>query len=97
MNLNFLHAWTQVTQYCRFKSPSLPPALTDLVIPILVPFSTYSKDIVQSDSLKISAVVTDKQKPDNKYLAVNDVVLANPPISITVSKKKTYLLAPCSS
>lgn len=35
--------------------------------------------------MKISAVVTDKQKPENPYLAVNDVVLKDPPISITVS------------
>lgn len=69
----------------KFKPPSLPLTLTDLAVPILVAFSSYSKYIAQSDSMKISVMVTDKQKPDNKYLAVNDVVLMNPPISITVS------------
>lgn len=41
---------------------------------------------MQCDSMKVSAIITDKQSPENKYFAVNDVVLKNPPLSVTVSK-----------
>ncbi|XP_038156689.1 protein-glutamine gamma-glutamyltransferase E-like [Cyprinodon tularosa] len=57
----------------------------DLVIPILVPFSTYHKYMIQSKTMAVSAVVTDLQNEYNTYLAAHRVVLANPPISITVS------------
>ncbi|XP_029006477.1 protein-glutamine gamma-glutamyltransferase 2 [Betta splendens] len=66
------------------KEETLAPG-RDTSIPILVPFSTYSKHMVQCDSMKISGLVTDKQKPDDKYLAQRDIVLANPPLDITVS------------
>ncbi|XP_028261942.1 protein-glutamine gamma-glutamyltransferase 6 [Parambassis ranga] len=56
----------------------------DLSVPVLVPFLVYHKHMVLCESMKISAVVTDKQKPENTYLAVNDVVLKDPPISITL-------------
>ncbi|XP_071329119.1 protein-glutamine gamma-glutamyltransferase E [Trachinotus anak] len=65
------------------KEETLQPG-KDLSIPILVPFLAYHKHMVQCDSMKVSAVVTDKQKPDNKYLAVNDIVLLDPPISLNV-------------
>ncbi|XP_072237590.1 protein-glutamine gamma-glutamyltransferase E-like isoform X1 [Leuresthes tenuis] len=57
----------------------------DLSIPIVVPFSKYHKYMMQSESMNISAVVTDKQSPDNVYLADDLVVLKDPPISVTVS------------
>uniref|UniRef100_A0A3B4FV34 Protein-glutamine gamma-glutamyltransferase 2 n=1 Tax=Pundamilia nyererei TaxID=303518 RepID=A0A3B4FV34_9CICH len=66
---------------------SLPLSAPDLSIPILVPFLVYHEHMVDSDSMKISAMVTDKLEPKNVYLAVNDVILLDPPISITVSKK----------
>ncbi|XP_041834883.1 protein-glutamine gamma-glutamyltransferase 5 [Melanotaenia boesemani] len=56
----------------------------DLSIPIVVPFSAYGKYMVENKSINISAMVTDKQKPDNIYLAENRVVLKDPPVSITV-------------
>ncbi|XP_039971498.1 protein-glutamine gamma-glutamyltransferase 2 [Xiphias gladius] len=65
------------------KEATLQPG-RDLSIPILVPFSAYSEHMVQCDSMKVSALVTDKQRPDNKYLALNDIVLLDPPLSITV-------------
>ncbi|XP_023256921.1 protein-glutamine gamma-glutamyltransferase 5-like [Seriola lalandi dorsalis] len=71
------------------KEATLQPG-KDLSIPVLVPFSSYHKHMVQLDSLKISAIVTDKQNPDIKYLAEDDVVLLDPPISVTVSTKKLY-------
>ncbi|CAI5687205.1 unnamed protein product [Oreochromis niloticus] len=66
------------------KEETLLPG-KDLSIPILVPFLVYHKHMVGSDSMKISAVVTDKLEPRNVYLAVNDVILLNPPMSITVN------------
>ncbi|KAM3621590.1 uncharacterized protein V6R79_013232 [Siganus canaliculatus] len=56
----------------------------DLSIPIVVPFSAYYKSMLNSDSMKISAVVTDKEKPDDPFLAEDDVVLVDPPITVTV-------------
>ncbi|XP_047438331.1 protein-glutamine gamma-glutamyltransferase 6 [Mugil cephalus] len=57
----------------------------ELCIPILVPFSAYHKHMVECESMTISALVTDKQKPNNTYLGVKDVVLKNPSMSINVS------------
>ncbi|XP_026162493.1 protein-glutamine gamma-glutamyltransferase 2 isoform X1 [Mastacembelus armatus] len=65
------------------KDETLQPGKA-LSIPILVPFSTYKTHMLECDSMKISAIVTDKRRPDNTYLAVNDIVLENPPLSITV-------------
>ncbi|MEQ2262650.1 hypothetical protein XENORESO_018374, partial [Xenotaenia resolanae] len=57
----------------------------DLTIPILVPFSTYHKYMIHSQTMSITTVITDLQNKENVYLASNRVVLTNPPISITVS------------
>ncbi|KAI4827054.1 hypothetical protein KUCAC02_030481 [Chaenocephalus aceratus] len=56
----------------------------DLRVRIRVPFSAYHKPMLDCDSLKVSALVTDKERPDNMYLAVDDVVLIDPPISLKV-------------
>ncbi|KAM3620796.1 uncharacterized protein V6R79_002047 [Siganus canaliculatus] len=58
---------------------------TDLSIPILVPYSDYSKPMLGSESMKISAIVTDKQNLDEVFMAESDVVLLDPPVSVTVS------------
>ncbi|KAJ4940907.1 hypothetical protein JOQ06_027198 [Pogonophryne albipinna] len=58
----------------------------DLRIRIRVPFSAYHKPMLDCDSLKVSALVTDKERPDNIYLAVDDVVLIDPPISLKVKR-----------
>ncbi|KAI4827598.1 hypothetical protein KUCAC02_030983, partial [Chaenocephalus aceratus] len=57
----------------------------DLRVRIRVPFSAYHKPMLDCDSLKVSALVTDKERPDNMYLAVDDVVLIDPPISLKVT------------
>ncbi|XP_072239324.1 protein-glutamine gamma-glutamyltransferase E-like [Leuresthes tenuis] len=57
----------------------------DLSIPIVVPFSKYHKYMMQSESMNISALVTDKENPGNVFLAENCVVLKDPPVSVTVS------------
>lgn len=37
--------------------------------------------------MKVSVVVTDKLNPDNTYVAEDDIVLLDPPISLTVRRK----------
>lgn len=66
------------------KDETLQPE-KDLSIPILVPFLAYHKLMVECDSMKVSAIVTDKEQPDHIYLAENDVVLQDPPMSLTAS------------
>ncbi|KAL3978523.1 fibroblast growth factor [Sarotherodon galilaeus] len=65
------------------KEETLLPG-KDLSIPILVPFLVYHEHMVDTESMKISAMVADKLEPKNVYLAVNDVILLDPPISITL-------------
>ncbi|XP_051804449.1 protein-glutamine gamma-glutamyltransferase E-like [Acanthochromis polyacanthus] len=55
----------------------------DLSVPILVPFLTYHKPMVESESMRISVVITDKKNGEHKYLATHDVVLLNPPLCVT--------------
>ncbi|XP_038553912.1 protein-glutamine gamma-glutamyltransferase 2 [Micropterus salmoides] len=73
-----------MTIQTEVKKETLQPG-RDLSIPILVPFLAYNKHMVKCESMKVSVMVTDKQKPNNIYLAAQDIVLLNPPISITVS------------
>ncbi|XP_068451964.1 protein-glutamine gamma-glutamyltransferase E-like [Clinocottus analis] len=58
----------------------------DLRIPIRVPFSVYHKHMLASDCMNFSVVVTDKKMPDYVYLAEDDVVLIDPPITIKLPK-----------
>ncbi|XP_075952497.1 protein-glutamine gamma-glutamyltransferase 2-like [Anarhichas minor] len=69
----------------EMKEKTLQPGI-DLVIPIRIPFSDYHKPMLECDSIRFSAVVTDKEKPDYSYLAEGDVVLLDPPITINLSK-----------
>lgn len=73
----------KMTESEQSPRPLLPPE--DLSLPILVPFLLYSKPMLDCESLKVSAVVTNKLDPDRPYLAEDDVVLLDPPISLTVS------------
>ncbi|XP_075880480.1 protein-glutamine gamma-glutamyltransferase E-like [Nelusetta ayraudi] len=57
----------------------------DLSVPILIPFLLYTKPMLDCESLKVSAVVTNKLDPDQPYLAEDDVVLVDPPISVTMT------------
>lgn len=54
-------------------------------MPILIPFLLYTKPMLDCESLKVSAMVTNKLDPDHPYLAEDDVVLVDPPVSVTVS------------
>lgn len=72
-------------------SLALAPPPTDLVIPVLVPLSVYHRHMLLNDSMKISALVTDKNNPANTYLAEDDIVLQDPPISLTVSRNNSLL------
>uniref|UniRef100_UPI0037E82CE2 protein-glutamine gamma-glutamyltransferase 6-like n=1 Tax=Semicossyphus pulcher TaxID=241346 RepID=UPI0037E82CE2 len=57
----------------------------ELSIPILVPFSVYREPMLDFDSMRVSAVVKDIENSDHPYLAEDDVVLLDPPITITIS------------
>ncbi|XP_070815492.1 protein-glutamine gamma-glutamyltransferase 5-like [Chaetodon trifascialis] len=65
------------------KEETLQPE-KDLSIPILVPYSAYKEHMLDCEIMKVEAIITDKQKPDNIYLAEDDVILQDPPISVTV-------------
>ncbi|KAM7401594.1 hypothetical protein PAMP_016899 [Pampus punctatissimus] len=65
------------------KQETLQPG-RDLSIPILIPFSVYRQHMREYDSMKVSAIVTDINSPDNTYLAEDDVVLLDPSVSITI-------------
>uniref|UniRef100_A0A3B4ZFH9 Transglutaminase C-terminal domain-containing protein n=1 Tax=Stegastes partitus TaxID=144197 RepID=A0A3B4ZFH9_9TELE len=54
-----------------------------LSIPIVIPFSAYHRLMVENESMKVTAVITDKGDGENRYLATHDIVLMDPPISIT--------------
>uniref|UniRef100_A0A7N6FHS6 Protein-glutamine gamma-glutamyltransferase 2 n=1 Tax=Anabas testudineus TaxID=64144 RepID=A0A7N6FHS6_ANATE len=68
-----------------FESFSLLLALAELSIPVLVPFSAYHEGMVQNDSMRVSAMVTDKDNDNNPYLTATNVVLINPQLTLTVS------------
>ncbi|XP_029682368.1 protein-glutamine gamma-glutamyltransferase E-like [Takifugu rubripes] len=57
----------------------------ELSTSVLVPFLTYNQPMLECESMKIEALVTNKQKPDQMYLAEDDVVLVDPPLSLTIN------------
>ncbi|XP_056156869.1 protein-glutamine gamma-glutamyltransferase 5 [Lampris incognitus] len=61
----------------------------NLSIPILIPFSMYGKHMVYCDSLKVSAIATDKMDPKQVYLTESNIVVQDPPLSITVLGQAT--------
>lgn len=64
------------------KEETLQPGKA-LSVPILIPFLTYHKLMVESESMKISVVIKDKNNAGNSYLATDEIVLKDPPISVT--------------
>ncbi|XP_041639553.1 protein-glutamine gamma-glutamyltransferase 5-like [Cheilinus undulatus] len=65
------------------KEETLLPG-KDLTIPIVVKFSDYCKPMFGSDGMKVSVIVKDQKNPDHPYQADDDVVLEDPPISVTM-------------
>uniref|UniRef100_A0AAV2M4F4 Xanthine dehydrogenase n=1 Tax=Knipowitschia caucasica TaxID=637954 RepID=A0AAV2M4F4_KNICA len=53
-----------------------------LHVPVVVAFSEYCKPMLDSEVMKISAVVSDTSSPDQVYLVENDLVLLDPPLDI---------------
>lgn len=43
--------------------------------------------MLNAETMKIVALVSEKLNPDNVFMAEDDVVLVDPPISVTVSRK----------
>ncbi|XP_067360806.1 protein-glutamine gamma-glutamyltransferase E-like isoform X2 [Channa argus] len=66
------------------KEETLQPG-QDLSISVLVPFSIYRKSMAESDSMRVAAMVTDKDEPDSPYMTTLNVVLAKPPLTMTIS------------
>lgn len=64
-------------------------SLEDGSIPIQIKFSDYHEPMMDCDNMRVSAVVADKEVPPNLYLAENDVVLLDPPITVNVSDKSS--------
>ncbi|XP_041639554.1 protein-glutamine gamma-glutamyltransferase 5-like [Cheilinus undulatus] len=65
------------------KEETLLPG-KDLTIPIVVKFSDYCKPMLGSDGMKVSVIVKDQKNPDHPYHADDDVILEDPPISVTM-------------
>ncbi|XP_029990334.1 protein-glutamine gamma-glutamyltransferase E-like [Sphaeramia orbicularis] len=70
------------------KEKDLPPG-EDLSIPVLVKFSDYWEAMVDCDTMKLSALVKDKENPEKKYMCEDNVVLENPPLRVTVFGEAT--------
>ncbi|CAL8354304.1 unnamed protein product [Gadus morhua 'NCC'] len=55
-----------------------------LSVAVVIPFSVYGEHLFDCDSMNISVLATDQNHPKLVYLAENNIVLQDPPISITV-------------
>lgn len=61
------------------------PPLSDLPVLVVVPFMSYIEPMLDCAVMKVTALVTDAKNPNRVYLAEDDVVLEDPPISLQVS------------
>nr|XP_057911466.1 protein-glutamine gamma-glutamyltransferase 5 [Doryrhamphus excisus] len=73
-----------LTIHTEKKEVTLQPG-KELSVPIGIPFEAYYKHMDVCDSLKVSAMVTDKQHPDKTYLAEDNILLQDLPVSVSVS------------
>ncbi|CAL8337737.1 unnamed protein product [Lota lota] len=55
-----------------------------LSVAVVIPFLVYGEHLFNCDSVKVSAVATDQNNPELMYLIERNIVLQDPPISITV-------------
>lgn len=78
-----LQIWVLVDLYFH-TSPTIS---ADVSIPVVVPVLSYAKAMQDCESLKVVARITDLQNPERVYLVKDDVVLADPPIFLTVSPR----------
>ncbi|KAM8917241.1 protein-glutamine gamma-glutamyltransferase E isoform 2-T2 [Spinachia spinachia] len=74
-----------VTIHNEVTETTLLPG-TDGSIPIQIKFSDYHKPMMDCDCMRVSAVVADKEAPHNLYLAEDDVILLEPPITVNIPK-----------
>ncbi|XP_076153938.1 protein-glutamine gamma-glutamyltransferase 6-like isoform X1 [Alosa pseudoharengus] len=54
----------------------------DVKVSIRIPFSSYGTKMLDNNSLKVSAVVQDKQHPGDGYLAEKNIVLKEPALTV---------------
>ncbi|KAG5836390.1 hypothetical protein ANANG_G00254130 [Anguilla anguilla] len=74
---------TDIDLVIRLQSPTLRDVV--LHVNAQIPFSKYGSHIQENKSIKVTAVANDKEHTEEVYLAEKDIVLENPPFSITVS------------
>ncbi|XP_077582994.1 protein-glutamine gamma-glutamyltransferase E [Stigmatopora nigra] len=67
------------------REETLKPS-AELSVAIRIPVTSYYKHMLHADSLKVSAMVTDKRHPQKTYLAEDNVVLRDPPVLVTVDR-----------
>ncbi|KAJ8259229.1 hypothetical protein COCON_G00182410 [Conger conger] len=90
-----VHANAQVMLYngmleSNIWSEEIPVKLLankELKVPFQIPFSKYGSHIQGTNSIKVSAVVNDKENTEEVYMAERNIVPENPPISISVTGK----------
>ncbi|KAJ8259233.1 hypothetical protein COCON_G00182450 [Conger conger] len=58
-----------------------------LTVPFQIPFSKYGSHLKGNNSIKVTALVADKENTDELYMAERNIVPANPPFSIFVIGK----------
>ncbi|KAK6320866.1 hypothetical protein J4Q44_G00078420 [Coregonus suidteri] len=85
-----IHVNVQAMRYTGIPSSKIQTELKeqklrpnqDLIIPIHIPFSVYGENMRESNSIKVSAVVTDKDNSDAVYITEKDIVPENPSLTI---------------
>ncbi|CAB1315533.1 unnamed protein product [Coregonus sp. 'balchen'] len=88
-----IHVNVQAMRYTGIPSSKIQTELKeqklrpnqDLIIPIHIPFSVYGENMRESNSIKVSAVVTDKDNSDAVYITEKDIVPESPSLTIKVS------------
>ncbi|CAB1315537.1 unnamed protein product [Coregonus sp. 'balchen'] len=85
-----IHVNVQAMRYTGIPSSKIQTELKeqklrpnqDLIIPIHIPFSVYGENMRESNSIKVSAVVTDKDNSDAVYITEKDIVPESPSLTI---------------
>ncbi|KAJ8259231.1 hypothetical protein COCON_G00182430 [Conger conger] len=88
-----LHANAQVMLYngkleSNIWSEEIPVKLLankELAVPVKIPFSKYGSHLQGNNSIKVTALVNDKENTEEVYMAERNIVPENPPISIAVT------------
>lgn len=80
------HVWIQADRTQRTETIQtlfLSSCLTEVILPVHIPFSAYGKNMVTCDSMKVSALAIDK-RDDEIFGADTAFTLEDPPVSVMV-------------